>query len=273
MSQRPEDILKVSSKSEDLLDMIERGRAFTLELMGENERLRYRMVQLEAERVSAEEIHRREVAKLQLEADLARQRLEFLDSRFHEIEEENKDFAQRYVEVEEQNESLANLYVASYNLHSTLDPQEVIGCIKEILLNLIGAEEFALYVMDEETGDLSLASYEGDPLSALHADRIAPGEGLEGMVAASGEAFFALDTGDSGEVCACFPLKLKEQVVGVIAIYKLLAHKPLLTELDHRLLELLAGHAATALVSSKLYAQTDRKLKTWEGVMSLLRES
>ena len=67
-------------------------------------------------------------------------------------------------------------------------------------------------------------------------------------------------------------MKLKAQVVGVIAIYKLLAHKRQLTELDHRLLELLAGHAATALVSSKLYAQTDRKLKTWEGVMSLLRE-
>ena len=272
MSQRPEDIMKVFSKSEELLDMIQRGRAFTEELMGENERLRYRMVQLEAERVSAEEIHKREVEKLHLETDLAKQRLEFLDRRFREIEKENKDFAQRYVEVEEQNESLANLYVASYSLHSTLDPHEVISCIKEILLNLIGAEEFSLYVLDEETGELTLAGYEGDPVSALHADRLAPGEGLEGMVAANGEAFFALGTSDTGEVCACFPLKLKEQVVGVIAIYKLLAHKRQLTDLDHRLLELLAGHAATALVSSRLYAQTDRKLKTWEGVMSLLRE-
>ena len=273
MSQRPEDILKVFSKSEELLDMIQRGRAFTEELMSENERLRYRLVQMEAERASAEEIHKREVEKLRLEADLARQRADFLDGRFHEIEEENKDFAQRYVEVEEQNESLANLYVASYNLHSTLDPQEVIGCITEILLNLIGAEEFALYVLDEETGELALTGYEGDSLTMLHADRMAMGEGLEGMVAASGEAFFALDTGETGEVCACFPLKLKAQVDGVIAIYKLLAHKRQLTELDHHLLELLAGHAATAIVSSKLYAQTDRKLKTWEGVMSLLRES
>lgn len=272
MSQRPEDIMKVFSKSEELLDMIQRGRAFTEELMAENERLRYRMVQLEAERVSAEEIHKREVDKLQLETDLAKQRLEFLDRRFREIENENKDFAQRYVEVEEQNESLANLYVASYSLHSTLDPHEVIACIKEILLNLIGAEEFSLYVLDEESNELTLAGYEGDPVSALHSDRVAMGEGLEGMVAANGEAFFAMGAGDTGEVCACFPLKLKEQVVGVIAIYKLLAHKQQLTDLDHRLLELLAGHAATALVSSRLYAQTDRKLKTWEGVMSLLRE-
>ena len=82
MSQRPEDILKVFSKSEELLDMIQRGRAFTEELMAENERLRYRMVQLEAERVSADEIHKREAEKLRLEADLAKQRLEFLDRRF-----------------------------------------------------------------------------------------------------------------------------------------------------------------------------------------------
>src|SRR5205085_3861199 len=206
--------------------------AFTEELMAENERLRYRMVQLEAERVSADEIHKREAEKLRLEADRAGLWLEFLDGRFHEIENENKDFAQRYVEVEEQNESLANLYVASYNLHSTLDPQEVIDCIKEILLNLIGAEEFALYVLDEDTGELTLAGYEGDPVSALHAERLAPGEGLEGMVAASGEAFFALGASDTGEVCACFPLKLKEQVVGVVAIYKLLAHKHQLSDLD-----------------------------------------
>jgi hypothetical protein len=54
-------------------------------------------------------------------------------------------------------------------------------------------------------------------------------------------------------------------------MYKLLPHKKGLSGLDHKLLELLAGHAATALVSSKLYAVADRKLKTIEGFMSLLR--
>ena len=40
---------------------------------------------------------------------------------------------------------------------------------------------------------------------------------------------------------------------------------------DGELLELLAGHAASALISSKLYSMTDRKLRTIEGFMSLLR--
>ena len=83
--------------------------------------------------------------------------------------------------------------------------------------------------------------------------------------------FFTEDAGEEGEVCACIPLKIKDRVVGVIAIYRLLSHKTGLTSLDHKLIELLAGHAATALVSSKLYAVADRKLKTIEGFMNLLR--
>ena len=59
--------------------------------------------------------------------------------------------------------------------------------------------------------------------------------------------------------------------MGLIVIYTLLSHKRGLSVLDHKLLELLAGHAASALISSKLYSMTDRKLRTIEGFMSLLR--
>ena len=97
------------------------------------------------------------------------------------------------------------------------------------------------------------------------------GDGLEGMVAQSGEPFFTDEASDNGNICTCIPLKVKERVVGVISIYRLLGHKQGLTPIDYKLLELLAGHAATALVSSKLYAMTDRKLKTIEGFMNLLR--
>ena len=271
MPEKPEEILKLFSKSEELLDMFRKGRAFTEELMYENERLRLRIVQLEKEKMDLSGTIMREAERLRLENSQLTQKLEFVDLRFQEIEAENKDFAIRYVEVEEQNESLANLYVASYRLHSTLDPAEVVDCIKEILMNMIGTEEFGLYVVDEETNELLLGGYEGEIAERLDRGRVAFGEGLEGMVAQTGEPFFTEEAGEFGEVCACIPLKIKERVVGVIAIYKLLSHKSGLSGLDHKLLELLAGHAATALVSSKLYAVADRKLKTIEGFMSLLR--
>jgi putative methionine-R-sulfoxide reductase with GAF domain len=176
------------------------------------------------------------------------------------------------VEVEEQNESLANLYVASYQLHSTLDRGEVIECIKEILINMVGSEEFGLFIVDDETNELILAGYEGEVAMKFENRRIQIGEGIEGTVAERGEMMLPSQKEVERDICVCVPLRIKDRVVGVIAMYKLLPHKKGLTGLDFKLLELLAGHAATALVSSKLYSQADRRLRTIEGVMSLLRE-
>ncbi|HWP41664.1 MAG TPA: diguanylate phosphodiesterase, partial [Blastocatellia bacterium] len=178
MAEKPEEILKIFSKSEELLEMFRKGRAFTEELMYENERLRYRIVQLEKEKMDLSGTLMKEIERLKLENSQMAQKLEFFEGRFEQIEAENQDFAQRYVEVEEQNESLANLYVASYQLHSTLDPAEVVQCIKEILINMIGSEEFGLYVVDDETNELVLAGYEGEIVLRLDKGRVAFGEGL-----------------------------------------------------------------------------------------------
>lgn len=269
MAQEPAEILDLFKKSEELVDMLRQGRAFTEELMCENERLRYRVVQLEAEQMSPSGAVMKEVERLRFENAQMAQKLEFLDRRFQQVEAENKDFAQRYVQVEEQNESLANLYVASHRLHSTLDSAEVVDCIKEILLNMIGSEDFGLFVFDDETNELVRAGHEGEKAGQPEMERIVLGEGLEGVVALAGEPFFS--EGDVEEPCACVPLKIKQRVVGVITIHTLLSHKRGLSELDHQLLELLAGHAASALISSKLYSMADRKLRTIEGFMSLLR--
>ena len=269
MQQEPAEILNLFKRSEELVDMLRKGRAFTEELMGENERLRYRVVQLEAEKMNPPELLMKELERLRAENGQMAQRLEFLNGKFQQVEAENKDFAQRYVEVEEQNESLANLYVASHRLHSTLDSSEVVECIKEILLNMIGSEDFALFVVDDESCELVRTGCEGETAAGPGKERIVLGEGLEGVVALKGETFFS-DVPDEYP-CACVPLKIKERVVGVIAIYSLLSHKKGLSLLDHKLLELLAGHAASALISSKLYSMADRKLRTIEGFMNLLR--
>jgi nitrate/nitrite-specific signal transduction histidine kinase len=269
MKHESAEILNIFTKSEELLNMLRQGRAFTEELMCENERLRYRVVQLEAEKMNPPEMITKELERLRAENSQMAHRLEFLNGKFQQVEAENKDFAQRYVEVEEQNESLANLYVASHRLHSTLDSVEVIECIKEILLNMIGSEDFALFVIDDETGELIRSGYEGETAARLDKERIPLGEGPEGFVAVARQPFFGED--ETGDPCACMPLMIKERVVGVIAIYTLLSHKRGLSLLDHKLLELLAGHAASALISSKLYSMADRKLRTIEGFMNLLR--
>jgi GAF domain-containing protein len=70
---------------------------------------------------------------------------------------------------------------------------------------------------------------------------------------------------------ACVPLKIKDEVVGAIAIFKLLVQKDGFAPMDTEILNLLAGQAATAIVCSRIYADADRKLKTIEGFIELLR--
>ncbi len=56
----------------------------------------------------------------------------------------------------------------------------------------------------------------------------------------------------------------------MIAIYRLLQQKERFQPLDFELFTLLAGHAATALFSSKLYERSEKKLSELQGFLDLL---
>src|SRR5581483_5763114 len=172
MAGKAEDILSQSAKSEELQEMFQKSKAFAQELMAENQRLRYRVVQLEKEGMELPVKVTAETGQLREENKRLAEQVAFLEKKFTEIEEENKDFAMRFVEVEAQNENLLNLYVASFQLHSTLDQA--------------GTEEFGIYLVDEESSDLLLHGFEGELV--IGRGRITCGEGVEGMVAAKGEA-------------------------------------------------------------------------------------
>src|SRR6202008_2265211 len=118
------------------------------------------------------------------------ERLAEMEARHRKVEEENKEFADRYIEIEEQNNNLANLYVASYQLHSTLDYREVIRIVQEIVINLIGAEAFHIFVISDKTGQLELETSEG---STAPVTSIAVGEGPIGLASKTGENYFATE--------------------------------------------------------------------------------
>ncbi|MCL5024850.1 MAG: GAF domain-containing protein [Nitrospirae bacterium] len=263
----------VTRKMDDFLEIFRKGEEFTKDLLKENEKLRFRIAQLEEEaRKSAGEekirTYEERISQLQEEVNA-------LTERFRKVTEENKDFASKYVEVEEINNALANLYVASYQLHSTLDFDEVLRIIIEIVINLIGAEVFAVLLMDEKTNDIVPVSSEGVALEMVPKARI--GEGIIGSVAREGESYFAADISGVGDVArgepiVCIPLKIKEHVIGAIAIFSLLTQKEGFTNVDYELFNLLAGHAATAIFSAKLYTQSERKLTTIQSFLELLKE-
>ena len=68
------------------------------------------------------------------------------------------------------------------------------------------------------------------------------------------------------------PLKIKDSVIGVISINKLLVQKTTFTAMDYELFTLLAGHAATAVFSAQLYSASARKLTTLQGFLDMMKQ-
>lgn len=277
VDKEKEEELLLLKKGEEFLKLFNMGKQFTEELLKENEKLRYRIALLEEQQnaghtnnLNKEIIRLRErVSELEAEYD------QLLEKQ-KQVEEENKDFAIRYVEVEEQNNNLANLYVASYQLHSTLDFQEVLQIVIEIIINLIGAEAFSIMLLDEKTNELKTLGCEGaDIFKGLENLSVKVGEGIIGRVAKTGESYFINQAPSDAKVdlqnpLAAVPLKIKEHVIGAIVIFSLLKQKDSFSAVDYELFNLLAGQAATAIFASKLYSQSERKLSTIQSFLDLL---
>jgi putative methionine-R-sulfoxide reductase with GAF domain len=259
-----DDALK---KGQEFFQMFLKAKEFTEELLRENERLRFKLAHAETpggdDRARVLETRVRDLEE----------RLREMETRYRKVEEENKEFADRYIEIEEQNNNLANLYVASYQLHSTLDFKEVIRIVQEIVINLIGAEAFHVFMISDKHPQLELEGSEGQEPART---TVPLGEGLIGQAAKTGENYFAQSVAvpvptPFEQPLAVIPLKIKDSVIGVISINKLLVQKTHFTTMDYELFTLLAGHAATAIFSAKLYSASERKLSTLQGFLDMLK--
>jgi GAF domain-containing protein len=256
---------------QEAVHIVKRGAEFIEELLKDNDRLRYRIADLEARlgRNPGDQALVRELVDKVVRLEAER---ESLVHRFALVEAENKNFANRYVEIENENNNLLNIYVASYQLHSTLDFQEVLQIITEIILNFVGGEVFAIAMVPEGEGTLRPLIAEGIERSELA--RVSTKGGVVGEVLASGEPHF-VDTIPPHDPIAtepsiCVPLKIKGQTIGVVLIYRFLQQKTHLQPVDHELFTLLAGHAATAIFAAKLYTDSRRKLTTIQGFIDLM---
>jgi CheY-like chemotaxis protein len=193
--------------------------------------------------------------------------------RIRELENENNEFAERIVRTEEINNNLTNLYIASSRLHSVLDRSQVCEIIQEVVINLVGAEKFALALYDKESESYRFEAGEG--FAAVDFPAVEPGSGLLGRVVVNGEHYFqerpvAADANDLQNPLAAIPLTIHGTCIGLLAIYRLFTQKEQFEEVDFQLFSMMAEHAATALFSSTLYEASERKQQTYKGLMELL---
>ena len=160
-------------------------------------------------------------------------------------------------ESEAQVANLASLYVAVTSVHGALDRPSVLTSVQEIVTNLIGSEEMAIFETDAEHGRLMLLASTGIEPGSYQ--EIYVGEGAIGRAAATGERLIRAEGGSLSEegdaaLTACIPLKVAGRVVGVLAVFRLLPHKLRLDAIDIDLFDVLAAHAASALLFTRLYA-------------------
>jgi hypothetical protein len=176
----------------------------------------------------------------------------------------NQAVAARTLEVEQLNSHLANLYVASYRLHGCLDREQLLSTVQEILINLVGTEEFAVFERDASGDAMRVTSSFGVDTERIPSLRF--GEGRLGEVIERGAPYIAAYDPDATScgrpVTACVPLRVGERVIGAIVVYRLLSHKMALEDADMQLFNLLSTHGATALYCSDLHARSETGAKT-----------
>jgi GAF domain-containing protein len=173
-----------------------------------------------------------------------------IDERIAAMEREATRVAEHTVRLERKSTALVQLAVACRRLHGTVDREELLSALQDIVCNLVGCEQLAVFETSADGRSLQL-------VSALNVDRarwtsVPLDAEPVGRCARTGTAWYAGAASASG-LTACVPLCIDGHVVGVIALFRLLPQKAGLEPGDHELLGVVAAQAATALHCARLH--------------------
>jgi GAF domain len=182
------------------------------------------------------------LAECTLEVDRLRERLA-------DLQREHRRLCDDYAALEGRIAELGNLCVLMERLHGTLDHREVLAGVQDVIINVIGSEELAIFEPSEDGRWLSPTQSFG--VEDRHLGRVPWGEGPIGRAAAEGMGWVVgggAAPPEFPDLTACVPLAAGDRLAGVLVIWRMLAHKPVFGEADRNVLEHVARHAATALL-------------------------
>jgi GAF domain-containing protein len=191
------------------------------------------------------------------------------EQRLADVESDRSELSSQLAARERQISQLMNLYVATYQLHSTLDVGEVKATIGEIASNVLGAEHWALLIWKADGSACEIALLQGLDDDATYRDGLYAG-GDAAVDATLSDGVMRLGPADGSPALAVVPLTVQGQTLGALVLFKLLAHRPPLGNEDREVLDLLAAHAASALVAAGAYSTADRKVKSLRSVIELV---
>ncbi len=197
-------------------------------------------------------------------------RVEHLEAELLEARSEGEHLTEQLIELERRVHQMLNLYVSTYQLYAARDPEGVQATIAEIATDLLGVERFVLLLKPAGSGECRVA--------LTHGFGEQPPEPWNGEIYSGGVMCVdqALEEGirhfEPDQIpMAVVPLQFDNVVVGSLVLLELLSHKRGFAAGDSEVLDLLAAHAASALMASESFAVTSRKLQTLESLIQIAR--
>ncbi len=176
-------------------------------------------------------------------------------------------------------ELLGLLIEVGEQVTSTLDLDELMKRIAELVGRVIDYQIFAILLLNEKTQELSVRSSAGHPEDVVKNLRIKVGEGIVGRAALEKRSILVNDVRRDPSYIEsvpavkselAVPLILKNRVIGVMDLE---ADAPdYFTDQHVNLLEMLASRIAMAIENARLYNRTLRQARTLQLLNEISRE-
>ncbi len=182
----------------------------------------------------------------------------------------DKGIAEINKQLERRVKELSTLYRIGKAVTSLLDLEKVLNRIVEAAVFLTGAEEGFLLLVDEQTGELYMRAGKGLGEKYAHGFRVRVADSLSGQVVQTGkpimvtsvqdEEKFKLKTGYLVKSLLHVPLKVRDEVIGVLSVDNKLSPKAF-TDNELYLLSALADYAAIAIENARLYQESHEEAR------------
>lgn len=176
-------------------------------------------------------------------------------------------------------ELVITLFELGREVTSVLDLDELLQKIPQLIARLTKFTAFAVYMLDEAKGELSVAYSVGYSEEHARTMRLRVGQGLVGSAVAEGRPILVNDVqsdpryveavpGSRAELVA--PLRRKGRVIGAL---NLLSDTPgQFTEIDEVILRQFGAHVAVAIENARLFEQEREYTATLEALSDIARE-
>jgi hypothetical protein len=150
----------------------------------------------------------------------------------------------------------ASLYVVLDRMHRSTMLKEVIAAVEESLMNLVGTEDYALFLRDDKSARFFplVAQGEGKTLHEFCVGDVGLGE--IALRRTPHTVYHRRSQGDEapepGHLIAAPMLDSKGESNGVIVVLRMLAHKRFPELREHKIVEAMAAHAGFAIENALL---------------------